>query len=71
MFKSVKQAWKEGTNPDRMCCFCGLTIDGNLQHILLPLEAEAWQSLTAHGDCLKARLDSSVPYLTPDEAAEG
>ena len=55
---------------DRLFCSCGEAISHDLQPIVLLPEADAIQALSAHGSCLKQRLDSSVPYLSPCEASE-
>ena len=67
---SIHQVSSDISCGDYQCCFCGALIESDLQPIVLLLEGDAVQALSAHGQCLKRRLDSSVPYLTPGEVSE-
>lgn len=54
-----------------VCCFCGETIRGELpQDIVLPCADSSTQHLLAHGHCLRAKLHSDIPYLTPSEVQD-
>jgi len=66
----IHQIWADLVCGDHHCCFCGAWIEQDLQPIVLPLAGDAIQALSAHGSCLKQRLDRAVPYLTPSEAHE-
>jgi hypothetical protein len=51
-----------------ICCFCGETIRGELaQDIELPYHDGSVQHLLAHGECLRSKLHTDIPYLTPQE----
>jgi len=54
-----------------MCCFCGETIRNEQpQDIVLTCSDGSSQHLTAHGECLRAKLHPDVPYLTPKETQD-
>jgi hypothetical protein len=53
------------------CCFCGKQIQGETPLIInLELPHDAGQTMYAHGECFKAKLHPSVPFLTPAEHEE-
>jgi len=69
-YSSLHKIWADIVCSDHHCCFCGAWIEQDLQPILLPLAGDAIQALSAHGSCLKQRLDKAIPYLSPSEACK-
>lgn len=51
-----------------VCCFCGEVIRTEPhQDLVLPVSDGGTQHFVAHGDCLRAKLHPSFPYLMPKE----
>ena len=53
------------------CCFCGNAVRGEPPlEIHLALPGASSQRMFAHGECFRAKLHPSVPFLTPAEHLE-
>nr|CEN54945.1 putative integron gene cassette protein [uncultured bacterium] len=53
------------------CCFCGEPVRGEPPlEIHLALPGDSSQHMCAHGECFRAKLHPSVPFLTPAEHLE-
>lgn len=52
------------------CCFCGeMILDEEPLQIAIVFPSDGTQGLWTHGECLKKKLHSSVPFMTPAELA--